>query len=101
MSIDDEALIATGRVYVTGRYHEAEAEALVREQSGQVAFLPSIVPETWNFALSTAWAAGLPAIVFDLGAQAERVRRCGHGSVLPLGLSASAINDHLLKCGLP
>lgn len=101
MSIDDEALIATGRVFVTGRYKEAEAEALVREQAGQIAFLPSLVPETWNFALSTAWAAGLPAIVFDLGAQAERVRRLRHGSVLPLGLPVSAINDHLLKCGLP
>ena len=101
MSVDDEALLATGRIFVTGRYTGAEAETLVREQAGQVAFLPSLVPETWNFALSTAWAAGLPAVVFDLGAPAERLRRSGHGSVLPLGLPAAAINDHLTRYGLP
>jgi GT2 family glycosyltransferase len=101
MSIDDAALIATGRVFVTGRYAEAEVEDLVRAQGGHLAFLPSLVPETWNFALSTAWAAGLQAVVFDLGAQAERVRRSGRGSVLPLGLPAEAINNHLIGCGLP
>ena len=39
-----------------------------------LAFLPSIWPETWCFTLSEAWAAGLYAVVFDLGAQAERMR---------------------------
>ena len=101
MSLDDEALMATGRVFVTGRYREAEAVSLLREQQAHVAFLPSVVPESWSFALSNVWQAGLPAAVFDLGALAARVRQTGLGSVLPLGLSPSSINDLLVNYRLP
>jgi hypothetical protein len=61
------------------------------------AFLPSIWPETWCFALSEAWQAGLFTIAFDLGAQAARIRATGRGAVLPLGLPAARINDALLS----
>ena len=98
-SLDDDALHATGRVFVTGRYREDEAEALIRSQSASLAFLPSVIPESWNFTLSLAWRAGLQAVVFDLGAMADRVRQTGHGHVLPLGLPPSRINDFLLTCG--
>jgi hypothetical protein len=62
-----------------------------------VAFIPSIWPETWCFALTRAWQAGLPAAVFDIGAQAERTRRTGRGWPLPLGLTPPALNDALLR----
>ena len=39
--------------------------------------------------------AGLYALVFDLGAQAERVRATGRGMVLPLGLPAERINERV------
>ena len=96
---DDDALFEAGCLDVTGPYKDAEAEALVRAQSCDLAFLPSIWPETWCFTLSLAWRAGLAAAVFDLGAQAERVRRTGWGpgcgTVLPLGLGVAAVNDSL------
>ncbi|MGC8470340.1 MAG: glycosyltransferase [Acetobacteraceae bacterium] len=95
-SIGDARLIATGRVFVTGPYAEAEAEALVREQEADLAFLPSLWPETWSYALGIAWRAGLAAAVFDIGAPAERVRARGGGFVLPLGLSGAALNRALL-----
>jgi GT2 family glycosyltransferase/glycosyltransferase involved in cell wall biosynthesis len=94
---DDERVMAAGPVFVTGEYREAEAVELIREQGAQLALLPSIWPETWCFALSRVWQAGLPAAVFDIGAQAERVRRTGRGWVLPLGLSAQGLNDALLR----
>lgn len=93
---DDERLLAAGPVFVTGRYEEAEAVGLIRAQGAEVGFLPSIWPETWCFALTRAWEAGLGVAVFDLGAQAERVRRTGRGWVLPLGLTPAAINGALL-----
>ena len=96
-TMDDERLLAAGPVFITGEYAEAEAEALIRAQRGQMAFIPSVWPETWCFALSVAWSAGLPAAVFDLGAPAERVRRSGRGWVLPLGLLPRAVNDALLR----
>ncbi len=96
-SVDDARLFDTGRVFVTGRYGEAESEALVRAQNASLAFLPSIVPETWGFTLSLAWRAGLRATVFDLGAMASRVRETGWGVALPLGLPARMINQVLLQ----
>ncbi len=94
---DDERLMAAGPVFVTGRYAASEAVGLVREQRAQLAFIPSIWPETWCFALTRAWQAGLAAVAFDLGAPAERIRATGRGHLLPLGLPAAGVNDALLR----
>ena len=93
---DDRRLLDTGRVLVTGGYREGDGEALVRAHRPHLAFLPSVWPETWCFTLGVAWRAGLRTAVFDIGAQAERVRATGHGWILPLGLPAAAINNALL-----
>ncbi|MDE2334665.1 MAG: glycosyltransferase [Rhodospirillales bacterium] len=95
-SLDDARLMATGRVWVTGRYEAADGEALLRAQGASLAFIPSTCPETWCFALSLAWRAGLAACSFDLGAQAERIRASGRGFLLPLGLAPGSINAALL-----
>jgi len=95
-SVDDVALMETGKIFVTGLYHRAEAVALIRAQHASLALLPSIVPETWCYALSEAWEAGLRVAAFDLGEQAGRIRRTGRGILFPLGLPATALNDALL-----
>ncbi len=100
-TIDDRPLLATGHAFVTGPFLPANAEQLIRQQRAELAWLPSISPETWCFALSEAWRSGLKAVVFDLGAQAERVRRTGQGFVLPLGLPPVRINDTLLAVSSP
>jgi GT2 family glycosyltransferase len=96
-TMDDTRLMDTGRVWVTGRYEEAEGEALLRAQGASLAFIPSTCPETWCFALSLAWRAGLVAGAFDLGAQGQRIRATGRGFVLPLGLPPGAINSALMS----
>ena len=101
-TIDDSALMAAGPIHVTGPYAEAEAEALIRAQGAALGLLPSIWPETWCYALSALWSAGLPVVAFDLGAPAERMRTMGQGTLLPLGLPPGLINDALLAaiaCG--
>jgi glycosyltransferase involved in cell wall biosynthesis len=95
-SIDDARLLATGRVFITGRFKPMEAVALISAQEADLGFVPSIWPETWCLSLGDIWRAGLPAAAFDLGAPAERIRRTGRGFLLPLGLGASAINNALL-----
>jgi len=95
-SIDDERLLATGRVFITGRFKQPEAVALICAQEADLGFVPSIWPETWCLSLGDIWRAGLPAAAFDLGAPAERIRRTGRGFLLPLGLGAGAINNALL-----
>jgi GT2 family glycosyltransferase/glycosyltransferase involved in cell wall biosynthesis len=95
-SIDDHRLMATGRCFVTGRFQPNEAVQLIQDQRAHLGFVPSIWPETWCLGLGEIWRAGLPAAAFDIGAPAERIRRTGRGFVLPLGLSASAINNALV-----
>ncbi|HEY1858458.1 glycosyltransferase [Acidocella sp.] len=95
-SADDAALLEAG-VFVTGPYEQGEVLSLIAQHRPDLAFLPSIWPETWCFALSEAWQAGLYAVVFDLGAQAERMRATGRGLCLPLGLPAPRINDVLCR----
>jgi len=93
---DDDRLIDTGRAFVTYRFAGERAVEEITAQNADIAFIPSIWPETWCFALSDAWAAGLRAAVFDIGTQAERVRAIGKGWVLPLALSTAGINNALI-----
>ncbi len=101
-TIDDGRLLDTGRVFITGEYQPGEAVSLIRAQNATLGWVPSVWPESWCFTLSEAWRAGLRVVAFDLGAQAERIRRRGDGSLLPLGLPPTSINSALLAAaGLP
>jgi glycosyltransferase involved in cell wall biosynthesis len=95
-TIDDVRLMQAGNVFVTGRFDPDEAAGLIAAQNAQLGFVPSIMPETWCLGLGEIWRAGLFAAAFDIGAPAERIRRTGYGIVLPLGLSANAINNALV-----
>jgi GT2 family glycosyltransferase/glycosyltransferase involved in cell wall biosynthesis len=92
-TIDDERLLATGCVEITGPYAPGEAHALIHAQGADFGFLPSIWPETWCLTLGEAWRAGLAVAAFDIGAPAERIRATGRGWLLPLGLSSSGVNN--------
>lgn len=93
---DDFALFGTGRVFVTGRYEEGEAASVVRELGCQAALCLSVWPETWCYALTEAWRAGLWTVGFDIGAVGERIADTGFGWRLPLSLSGREVNDRLL-----
>nr|WP_294548458.1 glycosyltransferase [uncultured Rhodopila sp.] len=93
---DDARMMATGRVFVTGRFDPAEAAGLIAAQQASLGFVASIWPETWCLSLGEIWRAGLRAAAFDIGAPAERIKRSGYGILLPLGLSAGAINNILI-----
>jgi len=95
-TMDDKRLLDTGQVFITGPYHPSEAVAVIENQDADLAFLPSIWPETWCFTLTEAWRAGLYVAVFDIGALAERVRATGRGIVLPIGINTATLNNALL-----
>lgn len=95
-TIDDARLMATGRVFVTGRFAAEEAVSLIRAQNASVGLLLSVWPETWSFGLTELWRAGLSVTAFDFGAPAERIRRTDRGFLLPLGLSPRGINHALV-----
>jgi glycosyltransferase involved in cell wall biosynthesis len=96
-SCDDRRLLATGRVLITGRYEERDVAGLIEQQQAQLAWLPSLWPETWSYTLTQVWRAGLNVLAFDIGAPAERIRCTGRGWIVPLGLTPERLNDRMLK----
>jgi GT2 family glycosyltransferase len=93
---NDAPLLETRKVFITGRYGEGEAPHLLKRERPDIAWMPSVWPETWCYTLDFALQAGLPVAAFDLGAIAERLRAAGQGDLLPLGMAPSQINDRLL-----
>lgn len=96
-SADDEKLMRSNRIFITGEYKEEEAVTLVAEQNADLAFFPSIWPETWCYSLSIAWRAGLKTVGYDIGAISERIMDTKRGKVMPLHFSIAKQNDFLLK----
>jgi GT2 family glycosyltransferase len=94
---DDLRLFKTGRVFLTGRYEDAEAVDLIRAQSCHFAFLPSVSPETWSYTLTLAWKAGLPVLAFDFGAIAERIVGTGYGRTIPFSTDERVINAAIMS----
>jgi glycosyltransferase involved in cell wall biosynthesis len=95
-SYDDPRLVATGTVQITGEYQEHEVSVLIKQQQAQLAWLPSIWPETWCYTLTQAWQAGLNVLAFDIGTPAERIRRSGRGWIVPLGVLPQRLNDYMI-----
>jgi GT2 family glycosyltransferase/glycosyltransferase involved in cell wall biosynthesis len=98
---DDKRLLDTGAVRITGAYTESEAVALIKAQRADLAWLPSVWPETWSYVLTQIWEAGLHAVVHDIGAPAERVRASGHGTVVPLALPPGRLLGLFLEHARP
>ena len=72
---------------------------LIRSMRADIALLPSIWPETWCFALTELWRAGLHVLAFDIGTPAWRIRAHGGGTLAPLGLPVAKLNALLMEKG--
>lgn len=83
------------RLTVHGSYQLEDLPVLLEKYSISIVLIPSIWPETFCFTASEAMVLGYPVICFDIGAQAERVKRYQCGIVLE-EVSASAILKALL-----
>lgn len=77
-----------GRCYVHGPYVDAELASLIAGYKVDVVLFPNRLPESFSYTLSEVWAAGIPVIVPDDGALAERVLRHRGGWLLPARFSA-------------
>lgn len=78
-------------LFVHGPYDEPEAAELLRAYGAQVVLFPNVAPESFSYALSDAWSAGIPVIVPPDGALAERVRAHGGGWILPAPFGADDV----------
>ena len=85
------------RLFVHGAYDDDAVEGLLGAYGAELAIFPNRVPESFSYALSDIWAAGLPAIVPSEGALAERVARHGGGWRLPAGFDAPQLVAELRR----
>ncbi|TFE72014.1 hypothetical protein A7K72_09550 [Candidatus Methylacidiphilum fumarolicum] len=70
------------KLHVYGPYRKEELVSLIESSMVNLCFLPSIWPETFSYVTEELMAIGAPLAVFDLGAQAEKVRRYKLGHVI-------------------
>jgi glycosyltransferase involved in cell wall biosynthesis len=87
----DDELKAIGNVQITGQYDEDDAEYQLRSIRADLAWFPSVCPETYCYTLSVAMLAGVKCVSFDLGAIANRIRNAQAGEVIPLGLASDPL----------
>jgi len=89
------------RLYVHGPYHPADTVSLLKAYGAEVVLFPNRVPESFSYALSEAWDAGLPALAGPGGAIGERVARHGGGWLLPEGFGAKEVAADLRRILAP
>jgi len=95
---DDRIARAAG-IDVTGAYAEEQLQQKIAAAQLDAIFVSSTVPESYSYTLSAALRTDLPIIVFDVGAQARRVRGAQGTVALPLDLARKprALNTTLLE----
>jgi glycosyltransferase involved in cell wall biosynthesis len=88
---------AASQLYFHGAYERDEAIEQLREAAIAVVVLLSPWPETFSYALSEALCAGIPAIVSNRGALAERVRGSAAGIVVESVEDAACAIERLIR----
>jgi GT2 family glycosyltransferase/glycosyltransferase involved in cell wall biosynthesis len=81
---DINAELAQAGVSITGTYAEDELQNLIANARLDLAWFPSVWPETYSYTLSAALDARLFPVAFDLGAIATRLRALGWGHLMPI-----------------
>lgn len=93
---DDASLLKYRTVSISGEYVPAELARHVEATGARIALFLSPWPETFCYALSEAWQAGLFPVALDIGAIAERIKDCGCGKLLSVESDAKTINRELM-----
>ncbi|HUP29733.1 MAG TPA: glycosyltransferase [Usitatibacter sp.] len=85
------------RLFVHGPWSERDGGPLAKAYGAEIALFPHQVPESFSYALSDAWAAGLPALVAPDGALGERMSRHQAGWLLPERFTAVDVAAELRR----
>ena len=82
-------------LFVHGPYDDDAVAGLVAAYGAELALFPNQVPESFSYALSDLWDAGLPVLVPPEGALGERVSRHGGGWLLPAGFGPGEVASEI------
>jgi glycosyltransferase involved in cell wall biosynthesis len=88
-------------VYVHGPYQPEHTAALLAAYGAELVLFPNRVPESFSYALSEAWAAGVPVLAGPGGAIGERIARHGGGWLLAEGFDAASVAAELRRLLAP
>jgi glycosyltransferase involved in cell wall biosynthesis len=73
---------ADGKFFIHGRYNRLDLPDLLERYNVNVILIPSICPETFSYTISEAMLLRYPLVCFNIGAQAERVRKYNCGIIV-------------------
>lgn len=71
-----------GSLFIHGAFEEGDAPGLLLGYGASLVLFPNAVPDSFSYALSDAWAAGVPVLAAPVGAIATRIREHGGGWLL-------------------
>lgn len=80
-----------------GQYKRNNLVAMLEAIKPNAVALPSPWPETYSYTLSEAFIANIPAVCFDVGAAAERVRALGKGGIIVPEIGAKPFADAIIS----
>jgi glycosyltransferase involved in cell wall biosynthesis len=86
-------VVPDASLVVHGRYRDGELATLLKFHAPDLVWFPALSPETYSYTLSAALAAGLPVVVPDLGALAERVAARPWSWIVDWKLKPAEMND--------
>lgn len=82
LALYPQAATPEAHCLVHGMYQEAELAGLLQFYAIDLVYFPNVMPESFSYTLSQVWSAGIPVLVTDCGALAERTRSSGRGFIL-------------------
>ena len=86
------------RLWVHGVFEPSELSGIVRRYGSRIALFPNRQPESYCYALSDAWCAGLPALGPASGAIGDRIAQTGAGWTFAPNSSVEAVATQILDC---
>jgi glycosyltransferase involved in cell wall biosynthesis len=89
--------IADGRLRVHGPFLPERTVDWLRHYDVDLVLFPNRLAESFSYALSDVWAAGIPVLVPDVGALGERVRTHGGGAAMAHPDDAAAVHAQLAQ----
>lgn len=95
--VPDDSLTAENLeiISVNGDYENSLLPKIISLKGINMIFASSIVPETFGYTLSEAMLLSMPIVCYDLGAQANRVKKYKHGRVIKLNSSPKDVIENI------
>jgi len=90
-TLDDSAFKGLNRTRILGKYNTRNLDSIISSENPDCALFLSKWPETYSYTLSAAFDNMIPSAAYDIGAQAERIRKTGYGVLFNLDSDCQAI----------